>query len=715
MTNNSKHTPASALTGSTPQFLNLGCGLCSRPGWVNVDFHASSPDVLAYDLRLGIPFVDESFDVVYHSHVLEHFSRSQAVFFLRECFRVLKPGGLLRVAVPDLENIVRAYVAALDAAVACPDDKDAQERHTWMQVELLDQMTRTATGGEMLEWWRQRPIPQKDFIIDRLGEEARLGMESVENASLPQASERCTALEAVSPDFINGGELHRWMYDRLSLASLLKKSGFFPVCPQNFNASHNLDVLAHGLDADANGGIRKPDSLFMEGIKPSDVGKHGPRAVLFSTADSGGAGIAAQRLHSALRNLNLKSELYVLQQKFSHEGVHVLPCHGMHVNSSCSATTASSSASVISELYRQRILGKYPNIPHGCEYFSVPAQFGDFHSVPLLSDFDLVHLHWVAGMLDPSLSFDFLKGRPVVWTLHDMNPFTGGCHYADGCREFERHCGKCPQLGSQEAEDLSRKTWKLRMAAYRQLNLHVVTPSHWLAKMARRSSLFSRFPIHVIPNGHPLDVYAPMNREAIRAALGLVSENLVLLFASQDLTNRRKGGVFLLEMLRKLATSPLKNRVTVLLLGSNTTEAFLESGIQVKPVGHIDDTNSMAALYNAADTVLVPSFEDNLPNVICEAQGCGTPVVAFASGGIPEMILHKKTGFLAATGNADDLLEGVKWADEARATPITRRLCRAHAIEQWHPQQCAQRYMKLYTSLLQAGENDSNPKVRHEL
>lgn len=715
MPNNSVNIRTNAFTGSTPQLLNLGCGQCSRKGWVNVDFHASSPDALAYDLRLGIPFADESFDVVYHSHVLEHFSRSQAIFFLRECFRVLKPSGLLRVAVPDLENIVRAYVAALDAAIACPADNDAQERHTWMQIELLDQMTRTVSGGEMLEWWKQRPVPQKEFIIGRLGEEARRGMKSVENASPPQASECRTALEAVVPDFITGGELHRWMYDRVSLAALLKKSGFVSVCPQNFDTSHNADVLAHGLDADADGGIRKPDSLFMEGIKPSDAGKPGPRAALFSTADSGGAGIAAQRLLSALRSLNLKSELYVLQQKFSHEGVHVLPCHGLHVNSSGSATAAASSASAVSELYRQRILGKYHNIPHGCEYFSVPAQFGDFRSVPLLSDFDVVHLQWVAGMLDPALSVEFLKGRPVVWTLHDMNPFTGGCHYADGCREFERHCGKCPQLGSQEAEDLSRKTWKLRMGAYRQLHLHVVTPSRWLAEMARKSSLLSRFPIHVIPNGHPMDVYTPMNKEAIRAALGLAPENLVLLFSSQDLTNRRKGGIFLLEMLRKLATGPLKNRVTVLLLGSNPAQAFLESGVQMKAVGHIDDTTSMAALYNAADAVLVPSLEDNLPNVVCEAQGCGTPVVAFASGGIPEMVLHKKTGFLAATGNADALLEGVVWADEARATPITRRLCRAHAVEQWHPQQCAQRYAELYASLLQAGKSNSTPKVRHEL
>ena len=698
MTSTSTFTAPATPASSSPRLLNLGCGQCSRAGWVNMDFHASSADVLAYDLRLGIPFANDSFDVVYHSHVLEHFSRSQAVFFLRECLRVLRPGGLLRMAVPDLENIARAYLAALDAAAAAPQNNEAQQQHAWMQIELLDQMTRTVSGGEMLEWWRQSPVPQKDFIIGRLGEEARRGMECVKNAPPQQAPTCRTALETISPEFITSGELHRWMYDRISLASLLDTSGFSSVCLQKFNTSHNASILAYGLDADVDGGIRKPDSLFMEGIKPASTTMHSPRVALFCTADSGGAGIAAQRLLGTLRDLSCNAELYVLQQKFSHEGVHVLPCYGLGVNPS-GPTEGASSAAAVGALYRRRMMGKYHNIPEGCEYFSVPFQFGDFSAVPLMDDYDIVHLHWVAGMTDPALSASYLKARPVVWTLHDMNPLTGGCHYADGCKEFERRCGKCPQLGSQDAEDLSRKTWTLRMGAYRQLNLNIVTPSRWLAEMAQKSSLLSRFPVHVIPNGHPIDTYTPMNRQDIRTALGFAPESLVLLFASQDLTNRRKGSAYLLQLLHKLAASPLKERVSVLLLGHNPAQPFLETGISIQATGHIDNKHSMALLYNAADAVLVPSLEDNQPNVICEAQACGTPVIAFDSGGIPEMLLHKETGFLAATGDAEGLLEGVLWADAARKMPAIRRLCRAHAVELWHPQKCAQQYAQLYASL----------------
>lgn len=238
------------------------------------------------------------------------------------------------------------------------------------------------------------------------------------------------------------------------------------------------------------------------------------------------------------------------------------------------------------------------------------------------------------------------------------------------------------------------------MSAYRQLNMHIVAPSQWLAALARNSSLFSRFPIHVIPNGHPLDVYTPLNRDDIRAALGFAPDTLVLLFASQNLTNRRKGGGYLLQLLHWLAQSPLKNKVAVLLLGNNPDRAFMETGIRVELTGHVSNDHHMAALYNAADAVLVPSLEDNQPNVICEAMACGTPVVAFSTGGIPEMVIHGITGYLSAAGDIEGLKEGIIWAEAQCPLPQRRRICRAHAMEKWNPEQCARLYAGLYASLL---------------
>ena len=155
--------------GKSKRLLNLGCGATFHPEWLNIDFHDHGGAVLAYDLRLGIPFADDTFDVVYHSHVLEHFTYNQGRRFLRECFRVLRPGGLVRLAVPDLENISRAYVASLDAVRA--GEPGSADRHEWMIIELIDQMTRIRSGGAMADYWRQSPLPQEEFLLSRSGME----------------------------------------------------------------------------------------------------------------------------------------------------------------------------------------------------------------------------------------------------------------------------------------------------------------------------------------------------------------------------------------------------------------------------------------------------------------------------------------------------------------------------------------------------------------
>ncbi len=444
-----------------------------------------------------------------------------------------------------------------------------------------------------------------------------------------------------------------------------------------------------------------PDSLFMEAKKPEPAEqKYDLRVALCCTSDAGGAGTAAVRQHLALRGQGVNSELYVMDQRFSRETVHILPTYRHNVlPHGQRRETARHAALTSSEKLRYRALVNYPHRPEGAEYFSLPIQNFDFRNVPLFDDFDVLNLHWVATMCDPALSLDALKGRPIVWTLHDMNPFTGGCHYADGCRGFETYCGNCPQLGSNEENDLSRQTWKARMVAYRELDLHIVAPSQWLADEAQKSSLFSRFPVHTIAYGQPVDVYQPLNRQVLRQNLGITPDKTVLLFAAQDLGNKRKGGIYLLQMLHALAASKEKEQFMVLLLGGNPPRPFLETGIQAEATGHIDSDQSMAALYNVADAVLVPSLEDNQPNVICEALACGTPTVAFASGGIPEMIRHKETGFLAESKDVQGLVDGVQWAVSVKDQPLTRKLCRAHALQNWNPAQCAQKYLELYEAI----------------
>ena len=254
--------PAAA---SRLDYLNLGCGNCFHGQWTNVDISPQDPSIIAHNLNEPLPFSDRQFSVVYHSHVLEHLSRHQGKIFLLECHRVLKPGGLLRVVVPDLESIARLYLKYLEGALA--GDEEARQRYEWIILELLDQMVREQSGGEMRKYWRQDPMPAEDFVFERMGEEVRRVIQSLRKAS-PQERSADKASSTEVAGFAARGELHKWMYDRYSLAKLLGRSGFDDphVCAAAESAIPNFAF--YGLDTTGDGSVRKPDSLFMEATKP---------------------------------------------------------------------------------------------------------------------------------------------------------------------------------------------------------------------------------------------------------------------------------------------------------------------------------------------------------------------------------------------------------------------------------------------------------------
>jgi predicted SAM-dependent methyltransferase len=271
------------------KLLNVGCGRCYHSAWTNIDLVAATPEVRAYDLRRGLPYDDNSFDGVYHSHVLEHLTPDAAESMLRECARVLKPGGVLRVVVPDLEGIAREYLRTLDAASEQPSPTTLA-KHRWMTLELIDQMTRQRTGGLMGQTIRESSrkygdTPQ-EFIRGRLGYELQ-GNAKVKNrktigmrlSRLFASARKQAALAAVTlidgstgrdayreGRFRQSGELHRWMYDRVSLSNLLKEIGLnHPrVCQADESRIDRFD--SYELDRDGQR-IRKPDSLFMEAVK----------------------------------------------------------------------------------------------------------------------------------------------------------------------------------------------------------------------------------------------------------------------------------------------------------------------------------------------------------------------------------------------------------------------------------------------------------------
>lgn len=263
------------------RYLNLGCGQRFHPDWENLDFVAKAPGVRAHDLREGIPFSDSSFDVVYHSHLLEHFPRQAAGKLLRECHRVLKPGGIVRVAVPDLEQIGRLYIEALEKSLA--GDRNWQARYEWILLEMYDQTVREKPGGEMLEYAVRGPMPEKEFVTARLGGEFRRMVAEISKAATAASGGKAASIgDSVRRKlarlvlgrkglraydlgkFRLSGEAHRWMYDRYSLGRALEQAGF--QSPRKVGASESSieGWASFHLDTEPDGSVYKPDSLFME-------------------------------------------------------------------------------------------------------------------------------------------------------------------------------------------------------------------------------------------------------------------------------------------------------------------------------------------------------------------------------------------------------------------------------------------------------------------
>lgn len=251
-------------------YVNLGCGRCFHPDWINLDLVSMDPAVTACDLSRGIPLPDGSCAVVYHSHVLEHLRRQEAPFFLQECARVLKPGGIIRVAVPDLEAICRLYLEKLARAEA--GDVRAEADHHWLVLEMYDQAVRENWRSPMRDFFEQSPLPNPDFVRARVGDEV---LALAGPAVPPTPAQKLRHWLANRSwlrtwrigRFRQGGEVHQWMYDRLSLRKLLEAAGFQKVVVRQAEESSVPDWAEFHLDVQPDGRVRKPDSLFMEGVK----------------------------------------------------------------------------------------------------------------------------------------------------------------------------------------------------------------------------------------------------------------------------------------------------------------------------------------------------------------------------------------------------------------------------------------------------------------
>lgn len=284
---------------------------------------------------------------------------------------------------------------------------------------------------------------------------------------------------------------------------------------------------------------------------------------------------------------------------------------------------------------------------------------------------DLVHLNWITGGFVRIESLASLN-VPVVWTLHDMWAFTGGCHYAEDCTRYEQSCGRCPVLRSQHEHDPSSWVFKRKMKTFGRIkNLTIITPSHWLAGCVKRSPLLGNSRVEVIHNSLDTGTFFPEDKASSRAHFGFKDEKKVILFGALDATkNRLKGFKELSEALQQI---PGKDKYELAVFGSAGKNETSLHGFDVRYFGHIASDAELRKLYSAADVMVVPSIQEVFGQTATEAMACATPVVAFGATGLLDIVEHKINGYLAEPFKPADLAAGILWCleDEERRMKLS--------------------------------------------
>ncbi|HSV14047.1 MAG TPA: glycosyltransferase family 4 protein [Tepidisphaeraceae bacterium] len=416
------------------------------------------------------------------------------------------------------------------------------------------------------------------------------------------------------------------------------------------------------------------------------------RILHLSTSDtSGGAARAAYRLHTGLRRLGHDSTMLVLKRTSGDPSVNGL------------RWSTDFATRFRRRRRRKQIARNFEpykrTLPAGFEIFSDDRSEAGFDLARQLPPCDLINLHWVAGLIDYELFFDNLpKGVPLVWRLADMGALTGGCHYDGGCGKFTAACGACPVLGSNVEHDLSRDVWTRKNAALSNLpddDLHLVGTTRWIAGEARRSSLLGRFPVTVIPNGLDTDDFAPRDKRFSRDTLGVPRDAKVVLFAAESSNNKRKGFDYVAAALAGMADEP---NLFLLSIGGGDPQV---ANVPHLHLGRITNDRMLSVIYSAADVFAMPSLQESFGQTITESMACGTPVVAFNTGGIPDLVRPGITGQLAAAGDAAALRDSMRQILRNPASwPQLSANCRRIAIEEYSLQTQAQRYAELYQTIL---------------
>ena len=392
--------------------------------------------------------------------------------------------------------------------------------------------------------------------------------------------------------------------------------------------------------------------------------------LIVATKDSGGAGIACSRLHQGLLAHGVSSKLLLLHPSKSN------------IPESYFFTEGWSKPKRLLHKIGQAIINRLPYtkwfLPSDASPLVPIRSVYRLEEHPLYEWADIINLHWVPLFVDQKTFFKINK-KPIVWTMHDMLPFSGGYAYEVGfpAKAYKHHV---------EVRENHKAQWLASQ------NLTAVGLSKWLKERAQSSKAFSKHRHVLIPNGIDTETYRPYSKEEARSHFNISFDNPVILFVAESLVNPRKGFRFLQEALLKL---PNSKPITLLALGGG--DVSVSPPHEVHKLGFISNSSDMAKAYSAADIVVIPSIEDNLPNTAVESTCCGTPVVAFNIGGMPDIVDHYTSGYLVDEIDSTSLAEGIQ---KALNHTFTKDIIRNQALEKFHTQKQTTAYIQLFTEIL---------------
>ncbi|GAP97600.1 glycosyltransferase family 4 protein [Leptolyngbya sp. NIES-2104] len=392
----------------------------------------------------------------------------------------------------------------------------------------------------------------------------------------------------------------------------------------------------------------------------------------------GGAAIAGYRLHQGLLAQGIDSKLLVGRKDSGSDAVTKVPRRS-YIETKIATLSQDLGLSYVSILSSFKI-----------------EQHPSYQAADVLN-FHNLHSGYFNYLTLPKLT----RKKPAIFTLHDMWSFTGHCSYSYDCDRWKTGCGNCPYPETYPSIKLdnTRTEWKLKNWIYDRSDLTIVAPSRWLVEQAK-AGLLGRFDVHHIPYGIDTEAYQPLDQEHCRSLLGIPQDKKVLMFAAFSLSDSRKGSDVLVKALQALPSS-LKSETLLLTIGTGSETLSEVVGMPTVNLGHVSNDRLKAIAYSAADLFLLPTRADNLPLVLQESLACGTPMVSFKVGGVPDVVRHRVTGYLASPNDAEDLGQGiVELLEDPDLRHQMQQNARAIAIEEYRLDQQADRYLELYCALL---------------